>query len=33
MYFREDYFDVKTNETLPVEIFEPASWVKSQLKR
>jgi hypothetical protein len=33
MYFREDYFDVKVNETLPVEIFEPENWVKSQIKR
>lgn len=33
LYFKEDYFNVKVNETLPVEIFEPASWSKSQIKR
>ena len=33
LYFKEDYFDVRVNDTLPVEIFEPESWVKSQIKR
>lgn len=33
LYFREDYFDVKVGETLPVELFEPQHWGKSQLRR
>jgi hypothetical protein len=33
LYFREDYFNVKAGETLPVELFEADGWAKSQLKR
>lgn len=33
LYFREDYFDVRINETLPVELFEPEKWATSQLRR
>ncbi len=33
LYFKEDYFNVRVGDTLPVELFEPASWATSQLKR
>ena len=33
LYFKEDYFSVKVGDTLPVELFEPANWATSQLKR
>lgn len=33
LYFREDYFNVRVGETLPIELFEPQHWVSSQLKR
>jgi hypothetical protein len=30
LFFREEYFDAKTNVTLAPEIFDPAKWVASQ---
>ncbi len=33
LYFKQDYFNAKVGETLPVELFEPQTWATSQLKR
>jgi hypothetical protein len=30
LFFREDYFDVKTNVAIPAEVFDPAKWVEAQ---
>ena len=32
LYFREDYFNVKTNVPIPPEVFDPAKWVEAQPK-
>lgn len=33
LYFKQDYFNAKVGERLPVELFEPRTWATSQLKR
>lgn len=33
LYFKQDYFNAKVGETLPVELFESQTWATSQLKR
>ncbi|MGQ0648598.1 MAG: LolA family protein [Gemmatimonadaceae bacterium] len=33
LYFKEEYFDVKTNVPIPPEVFDPAKWAVSQVKR
>lgn len=33
MYFKEEYFDVKANVPIPPEVFDPAKWAVSQIKR
>jgi len=33
LYFKEEYFDVRANVPIPPEVFDPAKWAVSQIKR
>jgi len=33
LYFKEEYFDVQVNVPVPPEVFDPAKWSSSQIKR
>lgn len=33
LYFKEEYFDVQVNVPIPPEVFDPAKWSASQIKR
>jgi hypothetical protein len=33
LYFKEEYFDVKPNVAIPPEVFDPAKWSASQVRR